>query len=111
MCSLIYDKILEQFTDYRSKTTFWDDFSIADQFEDHCRGAIEDTYNTAMDNWKNNYVYLTELVMVLNHKIWQWAEINPNRARLYDSLWRKADGWAVEHLKDDQLNYFFRITD
>ena len=54
---------------YQPKTTFWMDFSIADKFG---IAAIKDTYNRAFKEWKNNHVYLTELVMVLNHKIWQW---------------------------------------
>lgn len=53
---------------YQPKTTFWMDFSIADKFG---IAAIKDTYDRAFKEWKTNHVYLTELVMVLNHKIWQ----------------------------------------
>ena len=34
--------------------------------------AIQDTFNRAFEEWKENYKYLTELVLVLNHKIWQY---------------------------------------
>ena len=63
------------------------------------------------NEWKDNHVYLTELVMVLNHKIWQWYETNDAIARLYDTLWREADLWAQENLKDEELEYFYRVTD
>ena len=55
----------------RVKTTFWMDFSIADRFG---KSAVKDTYKTAFESWKDNYKYLTELVMVLNHKIWEHYE-------------------------------------
>lgn len=95
-------------TDYQPETTFWMDFSIADKFGLY---AIKDTYKRAFNEWKDNHVYLTELVMVLNHKIWQWYEENDAIARLYDTLWREADLWAQENLKGEELEYFYRVTD
>ena len=94
--------------EYEQKTTFWMDFSIADKFG---IAAIKDTYKRAFNAWKDNHVYLTELVMVLNHKVWQWYETNDAIARLYDTLWREADLWAQENLKGEELEYFYRITD
>lgn len=52
---------------YETFTTFWEDFSIADVFGTN---AIEDTYNRAFNEWRNNYQYLTELVMILNWKLY-----------------------------------------
>lgn len=54
---------------YELQTTFWEDFSIADRFG---LSAIQDTFKRAFEEWKNNYKYLTELILVLNHKIWQY---------------------------------------
>ena len=93
---------------YKLKTTFWDDFSIADMFGER---GISDTYKRAFDEWKGNYIYLTELVMVLNHKIWQHYESNQEIAALYDELWRFADNYAMENLMGDELNYFYQVTD
>lgn len=93
---------------YEEKTTFWSDFSIADHFG---TSAITDTYNRAFKEWKDNVVYLTELVMVLNHKIWQHHETNMTYAKLYDVLWRTADEYAMENLKGDDLQYFLSTTD
>lgn len=94
--------------DYETKTTFWEDFSIADHFG---LAAIRDTFNRAFNEWKGNYVYLTELVMVLNHKIWQWHQHNERIARLYDELWQKAEQYACENLKGEELTYYFDTTD
>ena len=49
---------------YKALTTFWQDFSIADNFGET---AVEDTYQRVFKEWKHDYKYLTELVMVLNH--------------------------------------------
>ncbi|KGF15384.1 hypothetical protein HMPREF1640_12220 [Prevotella sp. S7-1-8] len=94
-------------TDYQPKTTFWMDFSIVDKFGVE---AIVDTFNRAFREWQTNHVYLTELVMVLNHKIWQWYERNDSMARVDDKLWRKADEWVRENLHGEELDYFYEVT-
>lgn len=96
------------FNGYETKTTFWEDFSIADVFG---IGAVKDTYNRAFKGWKDNYEYLTELVMVLNWKIWQHYENNEPLARVYNDLWQQADSYAVNNLKGEELDYFYRTTD
>lgn len=91
------------------KTTFWLDFTIADKFGTK---AIKDTYNRAFGEWKSNVEYVTELVIVLNHKIWQHYENGNNSyAALYDELWRECDNWCVDNLKGDDLDYFYATTD
>lgn len=90
-------------------TTFWMDFTIADHFG---ASAVKDTFNRAFNEWKNDYRYLTDLVMVTNHKIWQHYENGNERlARVYDELWRTADNYACTNLKGEELSYFFRVTD
>lgn len=93
---------------YELETTFWMDFSIADAFG---LEAIEDTFNRAFNEWKDNYIFLTELVIVLNLKIWQHYESNDAYAELYNELWEKADLYACENLKGDELIHFYEITD
>lgn len=93
---------------YEPKTTFWNDFSIADVYG---IDAIKDTFKRAFSEWKTDYVYLTELVMVLNHKTWQHYERGNSLAELYDELWREADVYAVENLRGDELMYFLSTTD
>ena len=93
---------------YTVQTTFWEDFTIADLFG---LSAIRDTYNRAFKEWKDNCKFLTELVLVLNHKIWQHYGRKPEVAALYNDLWEQADRYAVDNLKDDELSYFLEVTD
>ena len=98
----------ESYCGYTQITTFFEDFSIAENFG---LSAIRDTYKRAFKTWKSNCMYLTELVMVLNWKIWQWYEKNNAFATLYNELWEKADAYACEHLKGAELDYFYHTTD
>ena len=90
------------------ETTFYQDFSIAEKFG---YDAIKDTYERAFDEWKGNYKYLTELVIVLNHKVWDWFGKNLRTARLYEDLFKKASIYAEENLKGEELVYYYRETD
>ena len=98
----------ESFCGYKQITTFFEDFSIADNFGVK---AIKDTYNRAFKAWKTNYKYLTELVMVLNWKIWQWHKKNDEYAKVYNDLWKEADEYACDNLKGEELAYFYQTTD
>ena len=94
---------------YETITTFHQDFTIADRFGIE---AIKDTYHRAFNEWKSNYEYLTELVMVLNWKIWEhWNDNNKEYAEVYDTLWREADEYACENLHGEEIAYFFNKTD
>lgn len=93
---------------YETITTFWQDFTIAENFGE---AAIRDTYKRAFNEWKRNYKYLTELVLILNWKIWQHYETNEPIARIYNELWEKADAYACENLKGEEAKYFFDTTD
>lgn len=99
---------IESETGYKPRTTFWQDFSIADSFGIK---AVADTFKRAFEEWKGNYKYLTELVMVLNHKIFQWYKKNMQLAELYNKIWKIADGYAVNNLQGNELDYFYDTTD
>lgn len=91
---------------YETLTTYFMDFSIAERFGEK---AIKDTFRTAMLN--KEYKTMTELCLVLNHKIWFTYEKNPQLAEIYDKLWRQCDQWCMENLKGEELEYFYRTTD
>ena len=99
---------ITEFSGYEPITTFWQDFSIADKFGNN---AIADTYRRAKSEWKDNYKYWTELCLVLNHKIWQYHEKRSDYATLYNTLYIQADQYAAENLKDEELSYFYDVTD
>ena len=99
---------VEEFCGYKPITTFWDDFSIADKFGIE---GVQDTFERAFDGWKDNYKYLTELVMVLNHKCWEHYEKNDLLSETYQRLFYKAADYAETNLSGDELSYYYKVTD
>jgi hypothetical protein len=93
---------------YTLTTTFFEDFQIANLFGE---SAVRDTYKRAFKEWKDNYVYLTELVIALNLMIWALYETNEPLAKVYNELWAEADEYACNNLKGDELSFFYRTTD
>lgn len=100
---------IESMTGYRPKTTFFEDFSIADNFGIN---AVKDTYKRGIETAKSlGYEYLTEFVMVLNWKIWEHYGTREQFAHLYNDLWEKASQIAEEILTGDELNYYYSTID
>lgn len=94
---------------YEMKTTFHQDFAIAEAFG---TDAVRDTYERAFDEWHGNVEYITELSMVLNHRLWLHYEKGETAlADLYDVLWRELDAWCIENFKGEDASYYFNITD
>lgn len=93
---------------YKPFTTFWEDFSIADAFGAE---AVQDTFDRAFSEWKSQYKYLTEMTIVLNHKIGLWYGKNDELFKLYDKLWKQADQYACNTLQGEELSYYYRVTD
>lgn len=93
---------------YKQITTFYADFSIADMFG--VKG-VKDTFNRAFKNWKDDYRYLTELVLVLNRKSWYYAEKNEELSSLYVELYYEASDYALSTLKGEELKYYLNTTD
>lgn len=94
---------------YEMISTFGSDFDIADSFG---AAAVKDTFARAFAEWRTEYKYLTELVMVLNWKSAQHYQAgNIAMAKLYADLWEQADQWACENLQGEELQYFYRATD
>lgn len=95
--------------DYECKTTFWNDFSIADRFGAE---AIKDTYKRARVEWERDRVYGAELSMVLNHKCWYWyGKQNKELSKLYAKLWEEYHDWVLDNWKGEDLKYYLRIID
>lgn len=120
MCLKYKDWNIEAITGYKPKTTFYMDFSIAEPFG---LNAIKDTYRRAFSEWKTNTEYVTELVMVLNWKVWEFygkieENIDPSKTEtyhafyeLYLKLYETLNDWCFDNLKGEDLEYFIRTTD
>lgn len=100
---------IEEMTGYKPITSFYMDFSIADLFG---KEAILDTFKRAMNEWKTNYKYLTELVMAVNWKSWEHYEKgNMELMELYADLYYEGREYALDNLKGEELHYYFETTD
>ena len=111
---------ISQMTGYIPQTKFWEAFSTADLavLSGINNEAVVNAHKRAWERLKTlefGIEALTEYIMVLNWKIWQhYIESDPLRmelARLYDSLWKEADLWAMDNLKDADLDYYILTTD
>lgn len=90
-------------------STFPTDFGIANAFGP---SAVEDTFNRAFNEWKSDYKMLTDLVLTLNWYLWDMYEDKKmTLAAVYDKCWNKANVYAENHLKGEELDYFFKETD
>ena len=90
-------------------TTFWDDFTIADKFGEY---GIRDTFNRAFKTRKDDKIYFTEFVIVLNWKIREhYDNWNEEIARIYDELRKKANWYVMDNWKWEKLDYFLSETD
>lgn len=107
---------VEALCGYKPKTTFWQDFSIAERLG---LDAVKRTFSNAK-SWLYNCEMWTELVMVLNHKIWAWYESKGTErnafSRLYNDLWEQAEQMAGEAIdkgewSEEEASYYFRTLD
>ena len=127
ICEKNWEQNLANMSGYERKYTFYSDFSIAEFCEVwmHDRGAIVDTFNRVLESWGSSIEAMSEVVLVLNHKIWSFydgvdssylkcGEVNRDKiARLYDKLWRKATNFVIEKFGNDKdaMRYYYEVTD
>ena len=90
------------------KTTFYADLSIAEWCGVE---AVCDTYKRVMDSWGDDLEFMCEWVIALNQKIWQHYENNPAIGQVYDTLWRSADEYCMNHFKGDDLTAYLKYVD
>lgn len=100
--------VSELFNPYTPITTFFSDLSIAEFYGEK---SIRETYRDVMASWGKDIKYITEFSMCLNHKIWQLYKHNDKIAKVYDELWRKSVDYIVNHFEDEDLSYYYRVTD
>lgn len=93
---------------YKTLTTFYADLSIA---EFYGPDSVRETYERIKKEWAGNCRYFTEFVVALNIKIWEFYEKNDTLATLYNELWSEANLFACDTYRDEDLQYYYRITD
>lgn len=100
---------IEAMTGYKPKTTFYEDFSIADRFG---AAAVKDTFRRSLKGWKHNHEYLTELAMAMSWKVNEhYCSGNMAFAELYQDLYEKIDTYCKDHFNEEQLRYYYLTTD
>jgi len=104
----VVQNVLTQNLGIIMKTTFWEDFTIADRFG---IDGIEDTYQRAFNEWRSDVKDLKELILVLNHKIWQYHEKLPQISEVYHQKYNEAYRWATENLNDKDLQELYAYLD
>lgn len=105
----IYDEVVKKSNKVQEYIMFNRDFTIADR--DGMK-AILHAYEKAFDSWKNNYKYLTWLVIVLNHKNFEHGlKGNTVLQVVYGELFNEAFEYAYTHLEGKELDYFLEVTD
>lgn len=94
---------------YQTKTTFFADFSIAENFGIK---AVKSTFVRAFQEWKSNYVYVTELCVIMNLKCWNHYEKgNTEISELYSELYYLVRDYAYDTFKGTALEYFHQTID
>ena len=94
---------------YVMKTTFFEDFSIADVFGIR---AVRDTFSSAFRSWKDNIEYVTELAVTLNLKCWEHYEKgNEKLSELYSGYFYKVQDYVYDHFDGKDIEHYFKVTD
>lgn len=94
---------------YKTISTFFSDLTIADAYGE---SAVIDTIVNVNRTWRGNTEMYSEFIVCLNHKIWQHYEAgNFQLAKVYDKYWRKYSKWVEENWSEEQLRYYYKVTD
>lgn len=104
--SMAYLNNICSMTGYTPKTDIWEVLSEADE------NKIEDIVEEIFKTVKDDYIYLTEFIMFLNWKCWEhYDKGNEDISELYSKLFYEKQNYAYDHFNDEELSYYFQITD
>lgn len=97
-----------EMTGYECKTAYYQELSIAENFGiQTVKACIRRQLRESM----NDYKLLTELVMMVNWRYFRWMDSNPQLAEFYARVYEDLDEYAVDHLKEKELSYYYKTTD
>lgn len=94
---------------YQPKTNFWDMFTEVEPKEEKIKQLAEILFK----KYENDYKALTELIMVINHKSWEYFNYNTVLSVLYSNLYFKYDQMAMKALgkNKEAIEYYFKTLD
>lgn len=116
-CEYNFERNLRE--DYKRKTTYTSDFSIAEW----CvpvdgMSAIASTLRNALTNWRDDIEFFAEIVIVLNLKSWEHAaRKNKEYAVMYQTLYLAAkdlyfDWYDADNEQHDKaMDYYYDYVD
>ena len=86
-CEYNFERNLRE--DYKRKTTYTSDFSIAEWcVPAEGMSAIADTLRNALTNWRDDIKFFAEIIIVLNLKSWEHAtRKNVHYSKMYSDLY------------------------
>ena len=96
-----------------NKINFWYKFNAAEM--EGTKG-IRTCAKNLFEEWKDDVIKVTDLVMCINHKSWDWNDKNNSQlmelyADLYYKYYNKALDYFEEQGNKDAVNYFLRTLD
>lgn len=100
--------------DYKRKTTFANDLSIAEWFEQTENGAVLGTARRCLNEWHTNIEYFAELIIALNLKCWEHhSRGNMGWSALYADLYYLAKGLYFDWFEGNQkaMDYYYDYVD
>lgn len=110
-CVATFEANLANVGNYRRRTTFYSDLSIA---EFYGKPSVKETYDRVMEEWLDNIEYITEFVICLNWKCWEHhGKGNIDLSKLYHDLYYNAVDKVLTRYENDRkaLMYYYKITD
>ena len=116
-CEYNFERNLRE--DYKRKTTYTSDFSIAEWcVPAEGMSAIEDTLRNALTNWRDDVEFFAEIIIVLNLKSWEHAaRRNKEYSVMYQTLYLAArdlyfDWFDKDNKQHDKaMEYYYDYVD
>jgi hypothetical protein len=118
---------LGDMTDFRPSYTFYSDFGIAEFCEVYMRdaNAVAKTYNRVEKYWGGDIKTITEVALVLNHKLWSFyegveshylncgEEWKEHFISIYNTLYERCVKFIQKTYGNDAeaMAYYYKVTD
>lgn len=99
----IKDWKIEQLTGYKPHKRFYVELSMAEPFG---ISAIANTYDRLFVENKHDPIFITELSMAVNWKVYEHYDKEKWIYKLYQSMWEQIDNHCKQNLKGNDLEYY-----